>query len=69
MLAPHASKKKLQRKVTKDYYWKGAEENIGMFSDLRYDCNSFVYLSPFERQVRPIFNKRLVNESIKACVK
>ena len=25
-------KRGLQRKMTEDYYWMGAEENIGMFS-------------------------------------
>ena len=25
-------KKRLQRKMTKDYYWIGVQENIGMFS-------------------------------------
>ena len=32
LLALCARKERLQRKITKDYYWTGAEENIGMFS-------------------------------------
>ena len=32
MLAPCTRNKRLQRKVTKDYYWIGVQENIGMFS-------------------------------------
>ena len=32
LLAPCTWKKKLQRKMTKDYYWIGIQENIGMFS-------------------------------------
>ena len=34
LLAPCTRKKKLQRKMTNDYYWIGAQENIGMFSKL-----------------------------------
>ena len=32
LLAPCARKKRLQRKMTKDYFWTGSEEIIGMFS-------------------------------------
>ena len=34
LLAPCTRKKKLQRKMTNDYYWIGVQENIGMFSKL-----------------------------------
>ena len=33
LLAPCTRKKKLQRKMTEDYYWIGVQENIGMFSE------------------------------------
>ena len=32
LLAPCTRKKGLQRKMTKDYYWIGVQENIGMLS-------------------------------------
>ena len=32
LLAPCTIKKRLQRKMTNDYYWMGVQENIGMFS-------------------------------------
>ena len=32
LLAPCARKRNLQRKMTEDYYWIGAEENNGMSS-------------------------------------
>ena len=32
LLAPCTRKKRLQRKMTNDYHWIGAQENIGMFS-------------------------------------
>ena len=32
LLAPCTRKKRLQRKMTKDYYCIGGQENIGMFS-------------------------------------
>ena len=32
LLAPCTRKKKPQRKITKDYYWIGVQENIGIFS-------------------------------------
>ena len=38
LLASCTRKKRLQRKMTKDYYWIGAPENIGMFSKSRSDC-------------------------------
>ena len=31
-LAPCTRKKKLQRKIAKDYHWIGVQENIGIFS-------------------------------------
>ena len=34
LLAPCTRKKRLQRKMTKDYCWIGVQENIGMFSKL-----------------------------------
>ena len=34
LLVSCARKKRLQRKMIKDYRWRGAEENIGMFSKL-----------------------------------
>ena len=54
--APCTRKKRLQKNVTKDYYWIGAEENIAMFSESCYDRNIFIYLSLFERPVRPMLN-------------
>ena len=30
LLAPRTRKKRLQRKMTEDYYWIGVQENIGM---------------------------------------
>ena len=32
LLAPCTRKKTLQRKMTKDYYWIGVQENIGIFN-------------------------------------
>ena len=32
LLALCTKKKRLERKMTKDYYWIGVQENIGMFS-------------------------------------
>ena len=43
--------------MTKDYYWTGAQNNIGILSKSWNDRNSFMHLSLFERQVRPLFNK------------
>ena len=34
LLAPCARKKRLQRKMTKDYRWIGAQVNLGMSSKL-----------------------------------
>ena len=35
LLAPYTMRKRLQRKMTEDYYyWIGVQENIGMFSKL-----------------------------------
>ena len=33
LLAPCTRKKRLQRKMTKYYFWIGAQENIGMLSN------------------------------------
>ena len=41
LLASCTGKKRLQRKMTKDYYWTGVQENIGMFSKSKSDRNSF----------------------------
>ena len=35
LLALCKRKKRLQRKMTRDYYWIGAQENTGMFSKSR----------------------------------
>ena len=32
LLVPCTRKKRLQRKMTEDYYWIGVQENIGMVS-------------------------------------
>ena len=32
LLDPCARKKSLQRKMTKDHYWNGVQENIGTFN-------------------------------------
>ena len=32
LMAPCARKKRFHRKLTENYYWIGAHENIGMFS-------------------------------------
>ena len=32
LLVPCTREKRLQRKLTEDYYWIGLQENIGMFS-------------------------------------
>ena len=42
LLAPRTKKKRLQRKMTKDYYWIGVQENIGMFSESQSDRNSLI---------------------------
>ena len=42
LLALCTRKKKLQRKMTNDYYWIGVQENIGMFSKLSSDRNSLI---------------------------
>ena len=57
VLAHCARKRRLQRKMTKEYHWIGAKDNIDMFSKLLNDRNSFIYLSLFKRQARPMFNK------------
>ena len=33
LLAPCTREKRLQRKMTKDYYWTGVQDNIGMLSE------------------------------------
>ena len=40
LLAPCTRKKRLQRKMTKDNYWIGVQENIGMFKLVfdKFDC-------------------------------
>ena len=38
-LAPCTRKKKLQRRMTNDYYWIGVQENVGMFSKSYSDRN------------------------------
>ena len=57
LLAPCARKKRLQRKMTKDYYCIGVQENIGMFSKSQSDRNSLILLPLFERPARPMFIK------------
>ena len=42
LLVPFTRKKRLQRKMTKDYYWIGVQENIGMFSKSQSDRNSLI---------------------------
>ena len=42
LLAPCTRKKRLQRKMTKNYYWIGVQENIGMFSKSQSDRNSVI---------------------------
>ena len=56
-LAPCIRKKRLQRKMTNDYYWIGVQENVGMFSKSWSDLDSLIYLSLFERPARPMFIK------------
>ena len=46
-LAPSTREKRLQGKMTKDYYWRGVQENTGTLSKL----------SLFERLARPMFIK------------
>ena len=42
MLVPCTKKKRLQRKMTKDYNWTGVQENIGMFSKSYSDLNRLI---------------------------
>ena len=35
--------------MTEDYYWIGAQKNIGMFSKSQSDGNNFIWLSLFEK--------------------
>ena len=57
LLPPCARWKKLQRKMTADYCWIDAQENIAMFSKSGKDRNSFIWLPLFERPVRTMFSK------------
>ena len=43
-----------REKMTTEYCWIGAVENIGTFRKSLNDRNSFIYLSLFERQVGPM---------------
>ena len=54
---PCTRKKRLQRKMTKDYYWIGVQENIGMFSKSYGDRNSLISPLLLERPARPVFIK------------
>ena len=42
LLAPCTRKKRLQRKMAKDYYWTGVQENIGMFRKSQSDRNNLI---------------------------
>ena len=42
LLAPCTRKKTLQRKMTKDHYWIGFQDNIGMLSKSLSDRNSLI---------------------------
>ena len=42
LMAPCTRKKRLQRKMTKDYYWISVQENISMFSKSQSDRNSLI---------------------------
>ena len=57
LLSPCTRKKRLQRKMTEDYYWISVQENIGMFSKSYSDLNSLIYLPLFERRTRPMIIK------------
>ena len=57
LLAPCTRKKRLQRKMTDDYYWIGVQENIGMLSKRLSDRNSFIQMYLFERPARRLFIK------------
>ena len=59
LLAPCARKKRLQRKMTTVYCWKGNQENTAMFSKSWNNRISFHKLPMFERPVVPMFNKLL----------
>ena len=43
--------------MTEDYYWIGAQENMAYSVSRKMIIMVFIYLSPFERQVRPMLNK------------
>ena len=47
--APRTTKKRLQRKMTKDYCWIGDQENIDMFSKLLSDRNNLIWLPLFKK--------------------
>ena len=57
LLASCTRKKRLQRKMTRDYKCTGVQENIGMFSKLQSYRNSLIQPSLFQRPVRPMFIK------------
>ena len=57
LLAPCTRKKRLQRKMIKDYYCIGVQEHIDMLSKSYSDRNSLIQLSLFERPARPMFIK------------
>ena len=42
LLVSCTSKKMLQRKMTKYYYWVGVQDNIGMLSKAQSDHNSLI---------------------------
>ena len=42
LLAPCTKEKRLQRKMTKDYYWIGVQENIDMLSKSWSDRNKLI---------------------------
>ena len=42
LLAPCTREKRLQRKMTKDNYWTGVQENIGMISKSYSDRHSLI---------------------------
>ena len=42
LLAPCTREKRQQRKMTKDYYWIGVQENIDMFSKSWSDCDKLI---------------------------
>ena len=57
LVAPCTRKERLQRKMTKDYYWIGVHENIGMLGTSYSNRNSLIWMSLFERPAWPMFIK------------